>query len=118
MFLIYVDSIKHVILPGVDMRVYAYVVKIFGEVGTPEGRERLVSTLKNFERWCQDLDLRLSAQKCVYMHFGRRHPQRQYRVNDHPLEAVTAVKDLGVLISNSLKYIAHVVDVGKGPRCG
>lgn len=48
---------------------YADDIKIYGEVDTLDQMGRLRYTVKKSESWCASLDLILSADKFVVMHF-------------------------------------------------
>ena len=111
MFLLYIDSIKLIVPPDLGMRVYADDVKFFRQVDTGEQNRSFEETLVRFEKWCSNLDLKLSVGKCVVLHFGQRNQKHTYYINGQALTAVSDVKDLGVFTSTNLRYSAHTIDV-------
>ena len=52
--------------------------------------------------------MKLNADKCHILHFGSKNNLYQYHVNGIALECVDDEKDLGVIISKSLKPDAHI----------
>ena len=58
--------------------------------------------------WADLWQMEFNAKKCKIMHFGRRNPQYNYCMGGYApagtiLENVADEKDIGVIVSNTLK---------------
>ena len=113
MYLLYIDSLKNIIPHDIGYKVYADDTKLFGRVDSEGNVANLRLTLRRFEEWCDSLDLMLSAQKCVVLHFGKQNQRLSYEVNGCLLQSADTVKDLGVVTNPDLKYGEHCADVAK-----
>ena len=54
-------------------------------------------------------EVEIGVSKCKILHFGHNNHCFNYFLNGQPLEAVNEEKDLGVIVSSSLKSNAQVV---------
>jgi ribonucleases P/MRP protein subunit RPP40 len=67
--------------------------------------------------WCDKWSLAMNAEKCHAMHLGYHNPLHQYTINQTIVQPVTTEKDLGVTVSNTLKWGDHCKTVsGKASR--
>ena len=60
--------------------------------------------LDKIAKWSQKWLLNLNERKCKCMHIGRENPKIRYHLNNVEIEETTIERDLGVLISNDLKW--------------
>ena len=93
------------------MKVYADDVKFYCVVNNVEDKEKLQGALDRFYEWTKQLDLKLSIEKCMVMHFGARNHNYVYTLCDQEIIKTTIVKDLGVLTTPDLKYSEHVKEI-------
>ena len=71
----------------------------------------LQDDLNKLYNWSQDWQMTLNVDKCKVMHLGRNNPQSKYHMNNKVLEIIHEENDLGVLISDDLKWSNHCVQV-------
>jgi len=86
-----------------DIVKFAGDTKIFSEVQTDADRQRLQDDINSLEIWSCKWQMEFNATKCKVMHVGRTTPQFQYVMNSQVLESTVQEKDLGVMITDSLK---------------
>jgi hypothetical protein len=95
------------IIPGMLsslVKLYADDTKLLADVSSHEGKMSLLSDLDKISSWSKDWLVKLNASKCKVMHFGSRNNKYQYRLNERLLEETKTERDLGVCISNDLKW--------------
>lgn len=73
----------------------------------------LLDDLKTLEKWISEWQLTLNPDKCTVLHIGPNNPNIPYSLNGTTVKAVSEQKDLGVIISNHLKWEAHISSVVK-----
>ncbi len=49
-----------------------------------------------------------AVEKCLMLYLGARNMRHRYRLSSRELAAVSAVHDLGVFVSDDLKWATHV----------
>lgn len=64
-------------------------------------------------QWTKDWLLTLNAEKCTVLHIGPKNPHHKYTIEGTPVHTVTTQKDLGVIVSQDLKWEPHIVEVVK-----
>ena len=69
--------------------------------------------LQVLDEWTQIWQLPLNTAKCTVLHIGANNPMNDLRLNNTSLVKVTQQKDLGVIISNDLKWVTHIAKVVK-----
>ena len=112
LFLLYVNDL----LDCVDEfgRLFADDSKIISIIRGMECATRLKIGINAISDWTKKWLMRLNAEKCVIMHFGRKNPRADYTVEDvNTGERVALAKsecerDLGVLISSDLRWRSHI----------
>jgi ribonuclease P/MRP protein subunit RPP40 len=58
--------------------------------------------------WAKTWQLNYNEKKCQVMHFDFGNSKYLYCMYDVPLESVSAVKDLGVLVDDKLSFSCHI----------
>ena len=63
--------------------------------------------------WCSTWGMRLNVDKCKVMHIGRSNPKENYSMTDTSgnvlsIEKTRLERDLGVNVSDDLKWSGHV----------
>ena len=102
LFIIYVNDIPGMLSSLVKL--YAHDTKLLADVSNHEGKISFQSDLDLISNWSKDWLVKLNASKCKVMHFGTRNNKYRYRLNERLLEENTTERDLGVCISNNLKW--------------
>jgi len=49
-----------------------------------------------------------NVDKCNVMHIGRKNPEYEYLMNNNVLQETQQEKDLGIMITNDLKFFSQV----------
>ena len=49
-----------------------------------------------------------NVDKCNVMHIGRKNPEYKYLMNNNVLQETQQEKDLGIMITNDLKFFSQV----------
>lgn len=71
------------------------------------------SDLTAIERWNKTWQMSLNISKCTILHIGKNNPRTSFYLESSKLEIVCCQKDLGVIVSNDLKWETHVSHVVK-----
>lgn len=119
LFNIFVDDLDSDLLPGVKIKKFAddtklYVSYSLGEATAYAGR--LQSSLDAVTTWCEVYKMKINVQKCCVLHFGSNNPRMQYTIDGAPLSPTASVRDLGVMISETLKPSIHCSAVASKAR--
>jgi len=64
-------------------------------------------------KWSEEWQMLFNVDKCVVMHLGNRNKKFNYSMGDTEIKTVTNQKDLGVLVSNSIKYSEQCSEAAK-----
>ena len=88
---------------------FADDTKVFGKVNQSVDSTAMQDDLNKLYNWSQDWQMTFNVDKCKVMHLGRNNPQSKYHMNNKVLQIIHEEKDLGVLISDDLKWSNHCV---------
>uniref|UniRef100_A0A7M4E807 Reverse transcriptase domain-containing protein n=1 Tax=Crocodylus porosus TaxID=8502 RepID=A0A7M4E807_CROPO len=88
---------------------FADDTKLWGDVGTLEGRNRIQSDLDRLQWWVDENRMGFNTDKCKVMHLGRKNQQHTYRLGNSFFGSGEAEKDLGVIIDAKMNM---------GRQCG
>ena len=103
-------SVKTIVPPEISLKIFADDIKIYARTAR---RHILQHTMQKFDEWCDSLDLKLSVEKCVVLHLGRRNAKHAYFINGLLVKKSESVENLGVTTTNSLKYSQHTYEIVK-----
>jgi hypothetical protein len=101
LFLIYINDIDCGIISNILK--FADDTKIYGKVGTSRGIEELRKDLETLCKWSEKWQMKFNIAKCKVMHIGAKNSGAEYKMKDEKLDEIIEEKDLGVIISSSLK---------------
>ena len=89
---------------------FADDLKIFMKIKSNIDTTNLQSDLDQLANWCVNNGMELNVKKCHLMVFSRmRNVANQiYTINDYPLDTVSQVKDLGVVLDSNLSFVPHI----------
>lgn len=89
---------------------YADDLKIVKHIVDNTDVKLLQEDLDRFVIWCEDNILKLNTNKCYFMHFSRKKTPHfsSYKLRNHLLREVDAIRDLGVIVDNKLTFKAHI----------
>ena len=102
LFIIYINDLD----VGLNNYVskFADDTKIGKSVLTELDRLSLQQDLDKITKWSEEWDMPFNVNKCQLLHVGTRNNKFQYSINGQTLENTASVKDLGVTISQNLKF--------------
>lgn len=109
LFNIYVNDIASCFVSA-NFLMFADDLKLYMRVVDDSDRMNLQADLDRLSIWCGINGMELNVRKCHSMVFSRdRYPiDRVYSINGCPLDSVSQVRDLGVLLDSSLCFIPHI----------
>ena len=95
------------------MAMFADDTKCHRAIKNLQDSEILQSDLNNITRWCHDWRMELNQSKCVVLHITRSQAPTttQYTVLNSPVNQTNSHKDLGMFITNDLKWNKQVQEV-------
>ena len=70
-------------------------------------------SIDHLNKWAERWQMRYNADKCGVMHFGFNNPHHTYTMASSQLKETTEEKDLGVLVSKSLKVATQCAAAAK-----
>jgi hypothetical protein len=88
---------------------YADDTKLLTDVSSPAGAINLQEDLDRITTWSRDWLIQLNTAKCKVMHIGSNNLKSDYKFKDsaYSLETTSLEKDLGIYLSNNLKWSGH-----------
>lgn len=104
LFVLFINDLA-IDTPDVYFRLFADDVVIFSEVRRPEDQLALNKCLEHISDWCNQLQMALNLDKCVFMRITKKHIIHcfYYSIDGSPLKQVQTFKYLDVIISDDLK---------------
>ena len=82
---------------------FAHDTKVGNRAATQEERDRLQACLDRLTEWADKWCMSFNTDKCKVLHVGRSNPQGVYTMNGTPLAVTEKERDIGVIISHTLK---------------
>ncbi|CAM1319506.1 Uncharacterised protein r2_g2786 [Pycnogonum litorale] len=101
-------------LPGVcessSVLLYADDAKNFKSITSDEDRHLLQSDLNHLSEWLKKWRLSLNIKKCACITFSRKKDPGSfnYELDNQPVNRVTKIKDLGVIMTCDVKWSSHL----------
>lgn len=89
-----------------DLKIYAKI-RTLNDIIEPQ------NDLNRLSNWCRTNKLSLNTQKCKFISFtAKRIPlPTTYNIDGTPLEQVTSINDLGILLDSKLKFNLHIDNI-------
>ncbi|XP_046683634.1 uncharacterized protein LOC124369626 [Homalodisca vitripennis] len=108
LFNIYINDITRRL--SFNHLLFADDLKLYAKVTTHQDAINLQEDLNRVEEWCLENSMALNLDKCVCITFHRTVSpiKLDYSLSGITLSRVTTVKDLGVTITSTLNWDAHV----------
>ena len=104
LFLIFINDIDTAVdLTASLLSKFADDTKWARIVESEEDKKKFQDGIDGLAQWSQDWQLLFNVGKCKIMHFGSKNKHNKYTMNGNELEVVEVEKDVGVLVSSSLK---------------
>jgi hypothetical protein len=109
LFILYINDISSHL--QCHHTIFADDLKIWRSIRSPEDKCVLDEDLIQLQCWSQTWMLQFNRSKSSVLHLGSCLPPRQYFLNSSALTTSQDQRDLGVIISSSLKFSSHCVNV-------
>ena len=110
LFNIYINDMPQ-IFEYVNTSLYADDAKLYASANSTEDIVKIQKDLDKLASWCEEWRLRLNVQKCFFLHYV---PQKKtscypdYNINGIELQRKQETSDLGIMVSDNLKFHSQV----------
>ena len=105
LFVIYINDIDDSV--NYNILKFADGTKIYKAIYSEEDICKVQTDLCNLIAWSEDWQMLFNADKCKVMHMGYNNRYFDYLMSGSKLESVNEEKDLGVIVSDDLKWEKH-----------
>ena len=112
LFLVYINDLVDV-LHDVHIKLYADDAKIYLATKRNTPNLKLQADLNRLATWAKENQLSLAIQKCCVLHLGHGNYKTPYILDNVQLPVVNSVVDLGVVISDNLKFSDHCYKIAR-----
>ena len=111
LFSLYINDLPDYI-ENSSISIYADDTKIFSEITSQESVSKLQRDLDSMVKWCKQWRLELNPTKFYVIQYNPRSELRKfnpsYKIDGAPLEKKSQIRDLGIIVSEDLKFHAQV----------
>ena len=109
LFLIYVNDIPSLCTIS-SVFMFADDTKLIASSSHASHHDTLQKDLNSLHSWCQSWKLELNSSKCTHMHISLSSStsQHTYKIGEDIINTVSQQKDLGVIVTDSLLWSAHI----------
>lgn len=111
LFIAYINELPALVES--EIKLFADDAKLFREINGPRDHVRLQSDLDTLSKWSDDWLLKFNPVKCKTMHCGPSNPKKTYLMQGVEIAETTSERDLGIVITNSLKATEHCQTAAK-----
>ena len=109
LFILYTNDIGDHLSQGTTIALYADDTKVFRPIHSIQDCRMLQSDLCRLQTWSCTWKLAFNTAKCQVISFGRKiNFAFNYRLNNDLLVYASDFNDLGVTVSNTLSWNAHI----------
>ena len=112
LFLIYINDLSKVVKNS-KIALYADDSKIYFSFNSNMNNNLLIEDMKLVFDWASKNQLKIAFQKSAILHFGRGNNTGDLILGDISIPNEEVMKDLGVWISNDLKFSNHINKMAK-----
>ncbi len=111
LFLIYVNDIRS-LCSFSSVFLFAGDAKLIASLNSASENLALQKDPDNLLSWYQSWKLSLNTSKCAYMNVSlSSSTNNNYTIGNDTIKTVTQQKDLGILISDSLSWSVHIIEI-------
>ena len=107
LFALYINDLPS-IFETCRVSLYADDAKIYAPIHDEESQRAVQQDINRLTQWCTKWRLNLNPAKCFQLQYNPRSAIRSmnpvYYINDHIIERKTEGKDLGIIVSEDLKF--------------
>ena len=112
LFLMYINDLPES-LSAASCQMYADDAKIYHVFDRRNYDNSLSDSLSALNVWSQTWQLKIAVEKCHVLRIGYKNPNRMLSIGDFVLSEKETVRDLGVIVSKSLKPSSHCSVIAK-----
>lgn len=96
-------------------KLFADDLKIYREIHSRDDVTSLQADLSTIGLWCYKNKMVLNASKCFHIKFTRKRnfTNAVYYINGSPLDEVSSIRDLGVIVDQKLDFREHIDHIAK-----
>ena len=111
LFIVYINDIDDGIVARISK--FADDTKLGMDVSIDGNVDRLRQDLQRLGEWSVKWQMPFNVTKCKVMHIGYRNPNSEYSLLGNSIESTASEKDLGVVITNDLKFSKQCIEAEK-----
>ena len=111
LFLLYINDLPNAV-DYCSVKMYADDTKLYAVCKNDADVNRIQRDLSKVHEWFQTWQLNLAVEKCEGISF-KKETDHIFSIDDAPIPKSTKLKDLGVWVSNDLKFSHHCTIVAK-----
>jgi len=115
LFLIFINDLELVFRHS-KIRLFADDSKyyiIFIRENSDQAKIDMQSDNQALVQWGTENKMRIAFAKCATLHLGYGNPANEYTFDDFLIPSVDEIRDLGVTVSNNLKFGSHIMKICK-----
>ena len=89
-----------------NIRLFADDCVVYRQIDSPQDHSILQDDLNKLVDWSNTWQMKFNGDKCVVMNFGtlKNKSKYEYKINNQTLEVVKHNPNLGVELSDNMKY--------------
>ena len=111
LFSLYINDLaQHIEKASISL--YADDAKIYLPIVSEESVADMQEDLNRMTKWCHDWRMSINPTKCYLLQYNPRATTRQfnpgYNIGNEPIRRSATIKDLGILMSEQLKFHSQV----------
>jgi hypothetical protein len=114
-FLLYINDLPDILSESTLCGIFADDTKIARKITTPNDHIILQEDITSLKTWGDKWGLTFNCKKCKHLRIGTQDPDniQQYKLDNHTLESVNDMLDLGVTITTDFKWSTHINNICK-----
>ena len=106
LFVAYINDLPS--LMTTNCKLFADDAKLYGRVDTLLNQEELQKDLDACWHWANEWNMVFHPDKCKVIHFGTKNERNIYHIGPNIIHRVSDTKDLGIIVSEDLKWAKHI----------
>ncbi len=113
LFLIFINDLPNQIASPSQMGLYADESKMFRVTKNEDDVEKFQGDLSNVHDWSRRWWMQFNTKKCKFMRLTHKNSFKDthYDMNGVLLDRVKSVKDLGISVTDDLRWSQHVSEI-------
>jgi hypothetical protein len=112
LFLIYINDLVDVV-QSCNIKIFADDTKLYFKVKHDADYNKFAYDARKVFGWAHKNRLSIAMHKCEVLHVGFSNPSRPLFIEGALLDEALTVKDLGIIMSKSLRFTNHINSITK-----